>query len=74
VSGEDIHVPPKKLGRGTRYWAGGLVFGVGWAVTGACPGPMFALIGYGAAPFLVVLLFAVAGTWTYGQVRDRLPH
>jgi uncharacterized protein len=74
IRGEEIGVPPKKLGAGTRYWAGGTTFGVGWALTGACPGPIFALIGYGLLPFVIVLLFAVLGMWIYGQVRERLPH
>jgi uncharacterized membrane protein YedE/YeeE len=74
LSGERIVVAPKVLGRGTRYWAGGVIFGLGWALTGACPGPMFALIGSGASVMLVTLGSAIAGTWVYGNVRDRLPH
>ena len=72
--GEAIEVPPKDFGRGTRYWAGGMVFGAGWALTGACPGPLYALIGSGASVFLVTALAAVAGYWTYGFLRPRLPH
>jgi uncharacterized protein len=73
-AGEEIHLPPKTLGTGTRYWAGGSIFGMGWALTGACPGPIFALIGSGLGPFVVVLLFAISGMWTYGQLREHLPH
>jgi uncharacterized membrane protein YedE/YeeE len=74
MTGEPICVPPKEMGRGYRYGIGGALFGVGWALTGACPGPMFALIGAGSSVFVVVALSAVAGTWTYGLVRSNLPH
>ena len=53
---------------------GGIVFGCGWALTGACPGPMYALVGAGYLPMLVVLLSAIAGTYAYGIVREKLPH
>jgi uncharacterized membrane protein YedE/YeeE len=53
---------------------GGIVFGCGWALTGACPGPMYALVGAGYLPMLVVLLSALAGTYAYGVVREKLPH
>lgn len=53
---------------------GGIVFGCGWALTGACPGPMYALVGAGYLPMLVVLLSALAGTYAYGIVREKLPH
>ena len=69
-----IRVPPKAMGRGVRYVAGGLLFGVGWALTGACPGPLFALAGAGVGVMGVALLAALAGTWAYGRVRARLPH
>ena len=58
----------------SRYLIGGTLFGVGWALTGACPGPMFALVGAGHPVFLVVIASALAGTWTYGALRDKLPH
>jgi len=58
----------------TRYLAGGTVFGLGWALTGACPGPMFALIGSGYWTLGIVLLFAILGTWIYGVLRNKLPH
>jgi uncharacterized protein len=72
--GEPISVPPKTLGRGVRYLAGGTVFGLGWAITGACPGPLLALIGNGVTVMLVALLSAAFGTWVYGYLRPRLPH
>jgi uncharacterized protein len=74
LGGEAIRIQPKTMGKGTRYWAGGLLFGAGWVLTGACPGPFFTLIGAGAGVFVVVLLSAVAGMWAYGHLRPRLPH
>lgn len=74
LGGEPIAIPPKVMGRGTRYWLGGMIFGVGWALTGACPGPLFALIGNGVGVMAVALVSAVAGTWVYGALRPRLPH
>jgi uncharacterized protein len=74
VSGESISIPAKTLGRGYRYWIGGALFGVGWALTGACPGPMFALVGAGSSVFVVTVLSALAGTWVYGYLRPHLPH
>lgn len=74
LTGERVTVPDKELGRGYRYWIGGLIFGSGWALTGACPGPLFALIGSGATVFLVSAIAALVGTWTYGYLRPLLPH
>jgi uncharacterized membrane protein YedE/YeeE len=74
LTGEPISVPPKVLGRGHRYWIGGVIFGGGWALTGACPGPLFALIGSGVTVFVVTAAAALTGTWTYGYFRPRLPH
>ncbi|HUF27709.1 MAG TPA: DUF6691 family protein [Gemmatimonadaceae bacterium] len=74
LEGEEIRTQAKVMGRGTRYWAGGTLFGVGWVLTGACPGPMFVLIGSGLGVFTVVLLSAIAGMWTYGHLRRSLPH
>ena len=75
LGGEDIAIPPKKWGRiGTRYWIGGTFFGIGWALLGACPGPIFALIGAGVTVILVALMAALVGTWTYGYLRPHLPH
>jgi uncharacterized protein len=75
LSGEVIDIPPKRwTPTGARYAFGGLVFGLGWALLGACPGPIFALIGAGHSVYLVSLLAAVAGTYLYGAIRHRLPH
>lgn len=70
LNGEKIEIPPKKFSKGQIY--GGLLFGCGWALTGACPGPMFAQIGAGALVVIVALLSAIAGTWVYGRFQDRL--
>ncbi len=72
IYGESITFSSKKLNKGQIY--GGLIFGLGWGLTGACPGPLFAQIGMGATVVLVVVLSAVAGTWVYGKLRERLPH
>jgi uncharacterized membrane protein YedE/YeeE len=74
ADGTAIAIPAKHLGTGTRYWAGGILFGFGWALTGGCPGPMFILVGNGVTVFLVALAAAVLGAWTYGLARPRLPH
>ena len=74
LSGDAISIPGKKLGWGYRYWIGGTLFGVGWAMTGACPGPMVALLGAGSSVFAVTALSALAGTWVYGYLRPHLPH
>ena len=73
-SGDPIVIPPKVMGKGTRYWAGGTIFGLGWALVGACPGPLFALIGNGVLVIGVTLASALLGTWVYGHLRPRLPH
>lgn len=72
IYGETIEFHSKTFNKGQIY--GGLLFGLGWAITGACPGPLFAQIGTGATVILVTLLSAIAGTWTYGLLRDKLPH
>lgn len=74
IHGEPIRIPAKTLGTGARYAVGGVLFGVGWAFTGACPGPLFALAGSGVTVITVSIAFALAGTWTYGLLRPRLPH
>jgi uncharacterized protein len=74
ATGETIAPAPKVMGRGTRYWLGGSMFGVGWALVGACPGPLLALIGGGVSVLIVTLFSAMIGTWTYGLLRSRLPH
>lgn len=72
INGEAITFQPKTFNKGQIY--GGLLFGLGWAMTGACPGPLFAQIGTGATVVAVTLLSAIAGTWVYGYFRDKLPH
>ena len=69
-----LGLAPKALGAGVRYVAGGTIFGLGWALCGACPGPLVALVGAGVPVMVVVILSALAGTWTYGMVRPHLPH
>ena len=71
IDGEQIILPQKKFSKGQVY--GGLMFGFGWAMTGACPGPIFAQIGTGATVVIITLLSAIAGTWVYGKYRERLP-
>ena len=72
IYGESIEFHQKKFNKGQIY--GGALFGLGWAMTGACPGPLFAQIGAGAMAVLITLASAIAGTWVYGNFRDRLPH
>jgi uncharacterized protein len=72
VHGEEVEIHPKKFNKGNIY--GAVLFGFGWALTGACPGPLFAQIGSGALVVVVTLLSAIAGTWVYGYFREKLPH
>jgi uncharacterized membrane protein YedE/YeeE len=72
IHGEPIQLYKVRFSKGQIY--GGLLFGFGWALTGACPGPLFALIGSGATVIIVTLLSAIAGTWVYGYLRHKLPH
>lgn len=72
IRGEKIDLPVKKFHKGQIY--GGLIFGFGWAITGACPGPLFAQIGAGFSVVVITLLSAIAGTWAYGYFREKLPH
>ncbi|WP_221393494.1 DUF6691 family protein [Dyadobacter sp. NIV53] len=72
ISGDKISFTNKKFSQGQVY--GGLLFGLGWGLTGACPGPLFAQIGMGATVVTVTLLSAIAGTWVYGRYRENLPH
>ena len=73
LDGELITLADKKYNHGT--WIGGTIFGLGWALTGACPGPLFAQIGagVGVGAVAVLILAALAGTWTYSALRDKLP-
>ncbi len=73
TTGHPIAFVPKRRSV-ARYLIGGTIFGLGWALVGACPGPVYALIGYGYSVIVVVLLSAIAGTWVYGLVRQWLPH
>ena len=72
--GRPLGLAPKTLGTGIRYVAGGSLFGLGWALTGACPGPLVALVGAGVPVMVVAILSALAGTMTYWTLRPRLPH
>ena len=72
IYGEPIVFHPRKFNKGQIF--GGLLFGFGWAITGACPGPLFAQIGAGFTVVAVTLFSAIAGTWVYGLLRDKLPH
>ncbi len=72
IYGEEVEIHPKKFNKGNVY--GGLMFGIGWAITGACPGPLLAQIGSGSTVVIITLLSAIAGTWTYGNIREKLPH
>lgn len=72
IEGEPIAIPEKRFHWGNVI--GGLIFGLGWAITGACPGPLFAQIGSGYGIVAVTLAFAIAGTWVYGLLKDKLPH
>ena len=72
IQGEEIKIATKELNKGTVI--GGLMFGLGWALTGACPGPLYALFGSGIWVFIVVIFAAVLGTYTYGAIKEKLPH
>lgn len=72
LGGETISIEKRPFHKGAIY--GGIIFGFGWAFTGACPGPLFALVGNGYGIILVALLFALFGTWFYGYFQNRLPH
>jgi uncharacterized membrane protein YedE/YeeE len=75
IDGNSIELPEKVFkGWGARYWLGGLFFGLGWGLLGACPGPIFVLIGSGSTVVIAALASALAGTWFYGLIRDYLPH
>lgn len=73
ITGELIQFNPKQMSI-PRYLIGGTIFGLGWAMTGACPGPMFTLLGQGVWSILLVIMSAVLGTYVYGVVRPKLPH
>ncbi|GAA4275471.1 DUF6691 family protein [Aquimarina mytili] len=71
--GDPITITPKDRSF-SRYMFGGIIFGLGWALAGACPGPMFALLGAGYTPIIIVILSAILGTFLYGVLKDKLPH
>jgi hypothetical protein len=72
IQGEEIHFPEKKFNKGIVI--GGFLFGLGWAMTGACPGPLYAQLGYGSTVTIVTIFMAILGTWVYGIIRNKLPH
>ena len=72
IHGEEIVITKKEFSKGQIY--GGLLFGFGWAITGACPGPLYAHIGAGFYAIIIVIASAIAGTWTYGFFKEKLPH
>lgn len=72
IHNEPVTIPKKEFTWGNVF--GGLLFGLGWAITGACPGPLFAQMGSGFLVVTVTLLSAIAGTWVYGLLREKLPH
>lgn len=72
IGGAPVVLEPKTFDKGQVF--GGLIFGLGWAITGACPGPLFAQIGAGFTVVAVTLLSAIAGTWAYGTLKPFLPH
>ncbi|MCB0519857.1 MAG: YeeE/YedE family protein [Lewinellaceae bacterium] len=71
IHGEPITFSDKEFRKGQIF--GGLIFGLGWAITGACPGPLFAQLGTGVTVVSITILSAIAGTWVYGKYRDKLP-
>ncbi len=73
VQGNPIEIADKELGS-IRYWIGGLFFGLGWALVGACPGPIFILLGAGIFSVIFILIGAMLGTFIYGMCKDKLPH
>ena len=72
MDGEPIVIADKKFNHGV--WIGGFIFDLGWALTGACPGPLFAQLGSGVGSAAVLILAALAGTWTYSALREKLPY
>jgi len=73
IEGQKINIRPKEKGF-VRYLIGGAIFGLGWALAGACPGPMYILVGTGVFSMLIVITAAVLGTFVYGLIRHKLPH
>lgn len=73
IDGNSIYIQDKEKGN-IRYWIGGTLFGLGWAMVGACPGPIFILLGAGFISVGLILLGAIFGTFLYGLIKDKLPH
>ena len=73
INGEEIQINPKDFSF-SRYLIGGSIFGLGWAMTGACPGPMFVLVGNGFSVIFAAILSGLFGTYVYGLVKNKLPH
>lgn len=73
LDGNEMSLHPKKKGV-TSYLLGGIIFGLGWALAGACPGPMYVLVGAGFPSILIVIFGALAGTFLYGLLKKKLPH
>lgn len=73
INGGSMTVPKKEKGL-YRYILGGTLFGLGWALAGACPGPMYVLLGTGVYTMLIVIAAALYGTYVYGLLKDKLPH
>lgn len=73
LDGTTLSIPNKDMGW-KRYLYGGTLFGIGWALTGACPGPLFVLLGAGFGPVIIVIAAALLGTFVYGALRSKLPH
>ena len=73
IEGEKINIMPKEKGF-IRYLLGGAIFGLGWALAGACPGPMYVLVGTGVFSMLIVIAAAILGTFVYGVIKAKLPH
>ncbi|HNP32696.1 MAG TPA: YeeE/YedE thiosulfate transporter family protein [Flavobacterium sp.] len=73
IDGNLLTIPDKEKGN-ARYWIGGLIFGLGWAMVGACPGPIFIMLGAGFMSVGLILIGALFGTFLYGVVKDKLPH
>ncbi|MCH2450116.1 MAG: YeeE/YedE family protein [Gracilimonas sp.] len=74
TKGNSVTIPPKDASQWKRYIIGGSMFGLGWALLGACPGPMFALLGSGITVMIIPILSAIAGTYVYGMLGNSLPH
>lgn len=73
IDGNQIVINPKEKSI-TRYLIGGIFFGLGWALVGACPGPMFVMVGTGYFPMIIVIIGALIGTYIYGRIKNNLPH